>query len=156
MSVDNTLADVIGKQTNKGFFAWLVSRQVFWIFLATVLAFIYLSIATKTFMTPQNLFNVTRNFSLVGIIAVGMLAREASADFTAFSWFTESICAIGSPFLTTSPSFTDRVWIVPDTSAPTLVTEFACSAPEARTVCSTSPRSTATVAGSTAACDGAQ
>src|SRR5689334_16979891 len=72
MSVDNTLADVIGKQTNKGFFAWMVSRQVFWIFLATILAFIYLSIATKTFMTPQNLFNVTRNFSLVGIIAVGM------------------------------------------------------------------------------------
>ena len=50
MSVDNTLADVIGKQTNKGFFAWMVSRQVFWIFLATILAFIYLSIATKTFM----------------------------------------------------------------------------------------------------------
>jgi ribose transport system permease protein len=72
MSTDSTLADVIGKQTNKGFFAWMVSRQVFWIFLATVLAFIYLSIATKTFMTPQNLFNVTRNFSLVAIIAVGM------------------------------------------------------------------------------------
>ena len=72
MSTDNTLADVIGKQTNKGFLAWMVSRQVFWIFLATVIAFIYLSFATKTFMTPQNLFNVTRNFSLVGIIAVGM------------------------------------------------------------------------------------
>jgi ribose transport system permease protein len=72
MSTDSTLADVIGKQTHKGFLAWMVSRQVFWIFLATVLAFIYLSIATKTFMTPQNLFNVTRNFSLVAIIAVGM------------------------------------------------------------------------------------
>ncbi|MEO6012692.1 MAG: ABC transporter permease [Devosia sp.] len=72
MSTDNTLADAIGKQTNKGFIAWMVSRQVFWIFLATIIAFIYLSIATKTFMTPQNLFNVTRNFSLVAIIAVGM------------------------------------------------------------------------------------
>lgn len=72
MSADSTLADVIGKETNKGFVAWMVSRQVFWILLATVIAFIYLSIATKTFATPQNLFNVTRNFSMVAIIALGM------------------------------------------------------------------------------------
>ena len=38
----------------------------------TILAFIYLSIMTKTFATPQNLFNVTRNFSMVAIIALGM------------------------------------------------------------------------------------
>ncbi|MBI4920656.1 MAG: ABC transporter permease, partial [Devosia nanyangense] len=72
MSTDNTLAEAIGKETNKGLVAWLLSRQVFWILLATVLAFVYLSIMTRTFMTPQNLFNVTRNFSMVAIIGLGM------------------------------------------------------------------------------------
>jgi ribose transport system permease protein len=72
MSADSTLAEAIGKETNKGLLAWLFSRQVFWILLATVLAFVYLSIMTKTFMTPQNLFNVTRNFSMVAIIGLGM------------------------------------------------------------------------------------
>ena len=33
-----------------------------------------LSFATDTFATPQNLFNVTRNFAFVAIIALGMTA----------------------------------------------------------------------------------
>ena len=39
-----------------------------------MLACIALSLLTTTFATPQNLFNVTRNFAFVGIIAVGMTA----------------------------------------------------------------------------------
>ncbi len=74
MTTDTTLKDIIGQQTNRGFFAWMVSRQVFWIFLATILAVLFMSLRTETFLTPGNIFNVTRNFAFVGIIAIGMTA----------------------------------------------------------------------------------
>lgn len=74
-SVDSTLDDVIGKQANKGVVAWLLSRQVFWIFLATLAAIAYMTIMRPdTFASPQNIFNITRNFAFVGIIAIGMTA----------------------------------------------------------------------------------
>ncbi|MEQ1769980.1 MAG: ABC transporter permease [Devosia sp.] len=72
MSADSTLSSVIDQQTNRGVIAWLVSRQTFWIFCATLAAVLLLSIFTTTFDTPQNLFNVTRNFAFVGIIAIAM------------------------------------------------------------------------------------
>ncbi|MEJ8570510.1 ABC transporter permease [Microbaculum marinum] len=50
----------------------LLSQQAFWIFLAAVIACVSLSLATETFATSQNLFNVTRNFAFVGIVALGM------------------------------------------------------------------------------------
>lgn len=74
MSADHTLAEVIEGRTHRGPIAWIVSRQVFWVLLAAILACIALSILTTTFATPQNLYNVTRNFAFVGIIAVGMTA----------------------------------------------------------------------------------
>jgi ribose transport system permease protein len=52
----------------------MITRQTFWVFVAAVAAFIYLSMATNTFDTQQNLFNVARNFAFVGIIALGMTA----------------------------------------------------------------------------------
>jgi ribose transport system permease protein len=73
-TADSTLKDVIGMQTNRGVAAWLLSRQVFWVLLATIVACVALSALTTTFDTPQNLFNVTRNFAFVGIIALGMTA----------------------------------------------------------------------------------
>jgi ribose transport system permease protein len=72
MTTDSSLGTVIDQQTNRGVVAWLVSRQTFWIFCATLLAVILLTIFTKTFGTSQNIFNVTRNFSFVGIIAIAM------------------------------------------------------------------------------------
>jgi ribose transport system permease protein len=54
--------------------SWLLSRQTFWIFLVTVMAFVTLAIATDSFATQQNLFNVTRNFAFVAIVALGMTA----------------------------------------------------------------------------------
>jgi ribose transport system permease protein len=74
MSTDTTLSDVIGQQTNRSFLAWLASRQVFWIFIATILACLAMAIMTDKFLTPNNIFNVTRNFAFVGIIAIGMTA----------------------------------------------------------------------------------
>lgn len=52
----------------------LAANQVFWVVLATVVGCILLSVATPTFATPQNLFNVTRNFAFVAIVALGMTA----------------------------------------------------------------------------------
>ena len=75
MSTDSTLGEAIDQQANRGFLAWLLSRQVFWIFLATVAAFIFMSVMRPdAFPTPQNIFNITRNFAFVGIIAIGMTA----------------------------------------------------------------------------------
>src|SRR6516162_3617229 len=54
--------------------SWLLSRQTFWVFLVTVLGFVLLTLATDSFATQQNLFNVTRNFAFVAIIALGMTA----------------------------------------------------------------------------------
>jgi ribose transport system permease protein len=68
-----TLDDVINRQTY-GALGWLVSRQTFWVFLAAVVAFIYLSFATTAFFQPGNLFNVFRNFAFVGIMGLGMTA----------------------------------------------------------------------------------
>lgn len=50
----------------------LFAKQAFWVFLAAMIASIVLSLVTDTFATPQNLFNVTRNFAFVGLIAIGM------------------------------------------------------------------------------------
>jgi ribose transport system permease protein len=52
--------------------AWLVSSQAFWVFVAVCAACIFLSFATNSFATSNNLFNVTRNFTFVAIIALGM------------------------------------------------------------------------------------
>ena len=53
-------------------FAWLASRQAFWVFVAVVAACVFLSFATNSFATPNNLFNITRNFTFVAIISLGM------------------------------------------------------------------------------------
>jgi ribose transport system permease protein len=68
-----SIEDTINRQTY-GPLGQLMSKQTFWVFVAATLAFIYLSAVTTTFDTPQNLFNVARNCSFVGIIALGMTA----------------------------------------------------------------------------------
>jgi ribose transport system permease protein len=52
--------------------SWLVSRQAFWVFLALIVACVFLTFATNSFATPNNLFNITRNFTFVAVIALGM------------------------------------------------------------------------------------
>jgi len=66
-----SLEDTINKQT----YTWagrLMSHQAFWVFVAAVIACVVLSFASQAFATPQNIFNITRNFAFVGIIALGM------------------------------------------------------------------------------------
>ena len=50
---------------------WMISRQTFWVFVAVLAAGVFLSLTTDTFLTQQNLFNITRNFTFVAIIALG-------------------------------------------------------------------------------------
>ncbi|MGD9912550.1 MAG: ABC transporter permease [Rhizobiaceae bacterium] len=52
----------------------IVGSQTFWVFMAAVIAFIYLATQTDSFYTGQNLFNVARNCAFVGIIGLGMTA----------------------------------------------------------------------------------
>jgi ribose transport system permease protein len=68
-----TLEETINKQS-QGVAGRIMAQQTFWVFVAAVLAFIYLSMATPTFDSPQNLFNVARNCAFVGIIGLGMTA----------------------------------------------------------------------------------
>ena len=63
-----SLDDSINRQTH-GTLSWLLSRQTFWVFVAALLACIALTFMTDTFATRNNLFNVTRNFAFVGIVA---------------------------------------------------------------------------------------
>ena len=54
-------------QTTAVWLALAVSQQTFWVFGRRGRSpFVYLSFATDAFATPQNLFNVTRNFAFVG------------------------------------------------------------------------------------------
>jgi ribose transport system permease protein len=53
---------------------WLASRQAFWVTVATLLACVAMSFLSDPFLTERNLFNVTRNFAFVGIMALGMTA----------------------------------------------------------------------------------
>ena len=59
-------------QKQENWLVWLASRQAFWVFVAVVGAWVFLSFATNSFATSSNLFNITRNFTFVAVIALGM------------------------------------------------------------------------------------
>ena len=69
-----SLEESIGKREHAGWLAWIVSQQTFWVSMAAVVAFVLMSLVSDVFATQQNLFNVTRNFAFVAIIAIGMTA----------------------------------------------------------------------------------
>jgi ribose transport system permease protein len=50
----------------------LFNSQTFWVLIAIVLACAFLSYSTDAFLTSKNLYNITRNFTFVAIIALGM------------------------------------------------------------------------------------
>lgn len=74
----NSLSEVIDRAEHQNLLSRLTSHQTFWVFVAALLACIALSLLTDTFATDRNLFNVSRNFAFVGIIALGMTAVIAS------------------------------------------------------------------------------
>ncbi len=52
----------------------LIASQAFWVTIALILICIGMSIAEPPFHTEENFYNITRNFALVGVIALGMTA----------------------------------------------------------------------------------
>ncbi|PDT81407.1 ABC transporter permease [Sinorhizobium sp. BJ1] len=66
-----TLDRAIG-QRQQSWVTSVLSSQTFWVLIAVILACLFLSVATDTFATPKNLYNITRNFTFVAIIALGM------------------------------------------------------------------------------------
>ena len=66
-----TLDKTIGQKQQ----SWLTEKlasQTFWVFVAVVVACLFLSFATDAFATTKNLYNITRNVTFVAIIALGM------------------------------------------------------------------------------------
>jgi ribose transport system permease protein len=71
----STTASTLGKTIEHKQQSWLaekLSSQTFWVFVAVVVAGLYLSFATDSFATSKNLYNITRNVTFVAIIALGM------------------------------------------------------------------------------------
>ena len=71
----STTASTLGKTIEHKQQSWLsekLSSQTFWVFVAVVVAGLYLSFATDSFATTKNLYNITRNVTFVAIIALGM------------------------------------------------------------------------------------
>ncbi|WOS66651.1 ABC transporter permease [Sinorhizobium fredii] len=66
-----TLDRAIG-QRQQSWVTSVLASQTFWVLVAVILACVFLSVATDTFATPKNLYNITRNFTFVAIIALGM------------------------------------------------------------------------------------
>ena len=50
----------------------MFASQTFWVVIAVILACLFLSVATDSFATSRNLFNITRNVTFVAIVALGM------------------------------------------------------------------------------------
>lgn len=106
-----TLEDAISRSEHRNWLARISSKQLFWVFLAAVLACLALSLLTDSFATERNLFNVARNFAFVGIIAIGMTAVIASGgiDLSVGSSVVLSAMVIsvtmegGTPFLIAAP-----------------------------------------------------
>ena len=69
-----SLEESIDKREHASWYAWLTSQQTFWVSVAAIVAFVVMSLLSDVFATQQNLFNVTRNFAFVAIIAIGMTA----------------------------------------------------------------------------------
>lgn len=66
-----TLEQTIAKRQDN-WFTTLMNSQAFWVLIAILAACVFLSFATQAFMTPSNLYNITRNFTFTAIIALGM------------------------------------------------------------------------------------
>ena len=72
MSSMTTTLDKTIEQKQQTWLAEKLGSQTFWVFVAVVVACLFLSFATDSFATTKNLYNITRNVTFVAIIALGM------------------------------------------------------------------------------------
>ena len=64
--------DEASEQKHQGWFSAILVKQAFWVLVAVIVACAFLSLATDSFATTKNLYNITRNVTFVAIIALGM------------------------------------------------------------------------------------
>ncbi|WP_196257850.1 ABC transporter permease [Pelagibacterium limicola] len=100
--MSNSIADVIGQSQHRNVLSRLANQQTFWVFLAAVLACLALTLLTDTFATERNMFNVSRNFAFVAIIALGMTAVIASGGIDLSVGSTVALSAMTVAVLMTS------------------------------------------------------
>lgn len=67
LTLDQTIA-----QKQDTWLSTLLKSQAFWVLVAIVVACIFLALATNSFATPKNIYNITRNVTFTAIIALGM------------------------------------------------------------------------------------
>lgn len=67
ITLDQTIA-----QRQHNWLSHLLRSQAFWVFVSIIAACIFLSVATDSFATSKNIFNITRNVTFTAIIALGM------------------------------------------------------------------------------------
>jgi ribose transport system permease protein len=71
--------DFYDTSEHRSWWSWLVSQQVFWVAIAAIAACLFMALARPdTFLLERNLFNITRNFAFVAIVAIGMVAVIAT------------------------------------------------------------------------------
>jgi ribose transport system permease protein len=71
-TTNSTMDQVIGRRQST-WLSQLLNSQAFWVLVAILLACVYLWFNSRgAFGTPQNLYNITRNFTFTAIIALGM------------------------------------------------------------------------------------
>lgn len=73
MTADVSISDVTSQQTG-GWRHHLLGSQAFWVTIAVLIICVAMSMISEAFLTERNLFNTTRNFAFVGIVALGMTA----------------------------------------------------------------------------------
>lgn len=67
ITLDQTIA-----QRQHNWLSSLLKSQAFWVFVSIIAACLFLSLATDSFATSKNIFNITRNVTFTAIIALGM------------------------------------------------------------------------------------
>ncbi len=72
----------------------LFQCQPFWVLVSLCIIALVMSIVSDTFMTERNLYNTTRNFAFVGIMALGMTAVIVTAGIDLSVGSLMGLCGI--------------------------------------------------------------
>ena len=70
----STPIEEIAQQREQGLIGNMLTSQAFWVTVSVVIICVIMSQVSEVFATPDNFFNITRNFAFIGIIALGMTA----------------------------------------------------------------------------------
>ena len=74
----------------------VLHRQPFWVFVAICMIALVMSLISDTFLTERNLYNTTRNFAFVGIMALGMTAVIITAGVDLSVGSLMGLCGIAA------------------------------------------------------------